>query len=339
MTSEGARGITAEEVQNVFHFPTDQNERRSAFAALYNHINEPSTAYELSTANALWVQQEYVLRDEYIDTLKRYYVGEAQNVHFRNAPQEAALKINTWAAENTQGKIPTLLEPNVLTENTRLVLTNAIYFKGQWEYAFDAKSTKEENFILNSGDAVQAPLMQQRNNAALFPYAETDELQILEMPYKGDRLSMMVLLPKDQNALESLERSLTIEQLDEWRKAVKKQRVDIWMPKFSFNTHYRLNETLKNLGMPTAFTEGSADFSGIDTTQELYIQFVVHKAMIDVNEKGTEAAAATGVGGGGITSAPPPAPLFRADHPFLFFIQDQETGILLFFGRMEDPTI
>ncbi|MEK6983516.1 MAG: serpin family protein [Nanoarchaeota archaeon] len=335
MAYEGAREHTAKEIQSVFHFPEDNNLRRASFAAVYNQLNQKDAKYKLSTANALWVQQDFKLLDGYTNTIQEYYSGKATNVDFVGAAEKTRQTINSWVEDKTNNKIKNLFPPGSLTPLSRLVLTNAIYFKGTWVKQFDKSDTKDEDFRVSSDKTVKVPMMRKTGKDAKFSYTETDDLQILEMIYEGHELSMLVLLPKNED-LTSIEESLTVEKLDGWKNELREQRVDLFMPKFTFTTKYTLNNNLKEMGMPSAFST-AADFSGIDGTKNLFIQIVVHQAFVDVNEEGTEAAAATGVGVG-ITSLPPPVPIFRADHPFIFIIQEKKSGIILFFGRVIDPT-
>ncbi len=334
MTCEGARGQTAEEMQSVFHFPGD-SVRRSSFAAIHNQLNKPNVEYELHTANALWVQKDYPLLDEYIGTIESYYAGKATNLDFVGETEQARQTINSWVEDKTNAKIKELFSQGSLNPLTRLVITNAIYFKGTWVKQFNETKTRQEDFRISPDNVVQVPMMRRTGEDAEFNYAETDELQILEMLYEGEDLSMIVLLPKD-DALEALEGSFTMENLDQWKAELAEQRVDVYMPKFTFESKYPLNENLIEMGMPSAFDPDAADFSGIGGTRGLFIQLVVHKAFVDVNEEGTEAAAATGVVAG-ITAMPPPVPVFRADHPFIFLIQERGTGNILFLGRVVDP--
>ncbi len=335
MTYEGARGQTAKEIQSVFHFPEDNSIRRSSFAAIHNQINKKDADYKLLTANALWVQKDYKLLQEYINAVENYYAGKASNVDFVRATEEARKTINGWVEDKTNQKIKDLFPQGSLTDLTRLVLTNAIYFKGDWVVQFDKKKTRDENFRVSKDKIVKVPMMRRTDKDAKFNYAETEDLQILEMLYKGKELSMLVLLPKDEG-LRTLEGSLTVDKLKEWKNKLNKQRVDVYMPKFTFNSKYFLNENLEEMGMPSAFIPESADFSGIDGTKNLFIQIVVHQSFVDVNEEGTEAAAATGVGIG-ITSVPQ-VMVFCADHPFIFIIQERDTGNILFLGRVVNPS-
>jgi len=335
MTYEGARGKTADEIQSVFHFPKDDATRRSSVAAIYNGLNKKDAKYRLRTANALWVQKDYRLLNGYIDTIEKYYLGKATNVDFAGATEHARQTINNWVEDKTENKIKDLFPQGSLNSLTRLVLTNAIYFKGIWVKQFSKSETRDEDFRVSKGQTVKVPMMRRTDAKAKFNYAETEDLQILEMLYEGGDLSMLVLLPRGDD-LKPLEDSLTLKNLNEWKNELKEQRVDVYMPKFTFKSKYFLNENLKEMGMPLAFTP-RADFSGIAGDRDLFIQLVVHQAFVDVNEEGTEAAAATGVSVG-LVSVGPPILIFRADHPFIFIIQEKETGNILFLGRVINPT-
>ncbi len=334
MTYEGARGQTADEIQSVFHFPTEEIARRSNFAGLFNRLNPQDAPYSLKTANALWVQKDYKLLDEYLRTTSQYYEAKATNMDFVEKTEESRQTINNWVADQTNQKIKDLFPTGAINTDTRLVLTNAIYFKADWLRQFDKAKTKDAEFNTLPGDAVTVSMMERSDEESRFSYAETEEAQILELPYKGKKLSMLIVLPKSDST-QSLDEMISTEKFMGWKEAVQEQRVNVFLPKFSFTTKYAMNSTLAELGMPTAFT-GAADFSGLDGTRNLFIQGVIHQAFIDVHEEGTEAAAATGVIIG-TTSAPAPPPVFRADHPFLFFIFDKETGAILFMGRVSNP--
>lgn len=334
MTYEGAKGQTADEMKSVFHFP-ENSILRPNFAAIYNNFNKKDKGYKLSTGNALWAQQDYQFLPDYLATVEKYYGGKAANLDFIRESEKSRQTINTFIEQQTNDKIKDLIPQGVLNDLTRLVLTNAIYFKGTWVKQFDKADTRDQDFTTISGQKVKTPMMQLTGDDAEFNYAETDNIQILEMPYDGEDLSMLILLPKESN-LEVVEESLTNGKLSEWKNMLSEQRVDIFVPKFKFETKYFMVETLSNMGMPTAFTE-AADFSGMDGTQKLLIQNVIHQAFVDMNEEGTEAAAATAVIVG-IESVGPRIPLFRADHPFIFIIQEKNTGNILFLGRVADPT-
>ena len=334
MTYEGAKGETADEMKSVFHFP-ESNILRPNFAAIYNNLNKKDKGYKLSTGNALWAQQDYQFLPDYLATVEKYYGGKAANLDFVGESEKSRQTINTFIEQQTNDKIKDLIPQGALDDLTRLVLTNAIYFKGTWVKQFDKADTRDQDFTTISGQKVKTPTMRLTGDDAEFNYAETDNIQILEMPYDGEDLSMLILLPKESN-LEVVEESLTNEKLSEWKNMLSEQRVDIFVPKFKFETKYFMVETLSNMGMPTAFTE-AADFSGMDGTQRLLIQNVIHQAFVEVNEEGTEAAAATAVIVG-LESVGPRIPIFRADHPFIFIIQEKDTGNILFLGRVVDPT-
>jgi serpin B len=334
MTYEGARGQTADEIKSVFHFPEDNNLRRSSFASILNTINKGSGKYELHTANAIWLQKDYPFLKEYKNTISRYYLGEVKNLDFVNNPSGSSNEINNWVAKNTNNKIKEIVSPDLFNPLTRAVLTNAIYFKGKWEHQFGKEDTKPEDFTLNSGEKVKVPMMSLTNDDLNFDYAEADGMQILEMKYQGDKISMLVLLPRSN--ITYLESILSEEKLQEWRSELRPETVYIHMPKYKFETSYSLTDYLKNMGMNLPFTWPGADFSGMDGTKMLYISDVLHKAYIDVYEEGTEAAAATVVIGT-FGAAMPHYVEFRADHPFIFIIQETDTGNILFLGKVVNP--
>lgn len=341
MTAEGARGATAEEIQKVFHLPADDTERRSAIAAIYNRINTKDAKYQLNTANALWAQKDYSIQNDYLETVEKYYGGRATNLDFAGAAETARLTINQWVEDQTNDKIKNLFEEGTLDELTRLVLVNAVYFKGTWDTPFDKANTKDEDFTSAEGQTVKAPMMAYTDGENNFNYGETEDLQLLEMRYEGKKLSMLVLLPKN-NDISALEKSLTTENLKSWKEQMTYRKVNIFLPKFKTETKYNLNDNLMEMGMPLAFqpptpTSG-ADFTGMTKERELYIGVVVHQAFVEVNEEGTEAAAATGIGMRATSAEMPKPPVeFKADHPFIFLIQEMESGNILFMGRVMNP--
>ncbi len=348
MTYEGAKGQTADEMKSVFHFP-ESNILRPNFAAIYNDINKKNNAYELKTGNALWVQQDYPFLEDYTSRVEQYYGGKAANLDFVRETEKSRQTINAFIEEQTNNKIKDLIPQGVLDPMTRLVLTNAIYFKGTWEWEFDESDTRDQDFKITPTNVVKTPIMYMKPEKAMFNYADTENLQILELPYKGEKISMLILLPKQGEeydyetdevitydyTLEDIE--LSSEKLNEYKAQMQETKLDaIYLPKFEFNTKYFMNDALSALGMPTAFIGGTADFSGMTTAEKIWIGFVIHQAYVKVDEKGTEAAAATAVGMLG--SSAMPTNVFRADHPFIFIIQEKETGNILFMGRVNDPT-
>ena len=348
MTYEGAKGQTADEMKSVFHFP-ESNTLRPNFAAIYNEINKGNSAYELRTGNALWVQQDYQLLQDYSNRVEQYYGGKAANVDFIKDTEKSRQTINSFIEQQTNDKIKDLIPPGILDSMTRLVLTNSIYFKGTWEWEFDTSDTREQDFKVTPTNIVKTPMMYMKPDKARFNYADLEKLQILELPYKGEKISMLILLPKQREdydfetgeriisdyTIENIE--LSAEKLKEYKNQMKETKLDsISLPKFEFDTKYFMKDTLSALGMPMAFTWPGADFSGMDGSNNLYISEVIHQAYVKVDEKGTEAAAATAVIGKFGTAMP--RNVFIADHPFIFIIQEKETGNILFMGRVTDPT-
>ena len=333
MTYEGAGGKTAEEMKSVFHFP-ESNILRPNFAAIYKEINKGDKEYELKTGNALWVQKNYPFLGEYTDTVEKYYGGKATNLDFINNAEESRQIINSFINDQTNDKIKDIIPQGALNDGTRLVLTNAIYFKGTWEWEFDKSDTREQDFKISPTEIVKTQMMYMDPEKAIINYTELEDLQILELPYKGEDISMLILLPKENLSL--IESQLTAEKIKEYKSQMKETTLDaIYLPKFEFNSKYFMVDTLKELGMPTAFNPDEADFTGMTGNKDLYITEVIHQAYVKVDEKGTEAAAATAVVTG-ITSVAPQN-IFRADHPFIFIIQERKTGNILFIGRVVDP--
>lgn len=336
ITYEGARGTTADEIRSVLHFPDDSAVLREGFLDINAGLNAGNAGYTLRTANAMWAEKTHPFLPDYIATAETRYGANTTNLDFITAPDESRQIINHWVEDETEQKIKDLIPAGSITSLTRLVITNAIYFRGDWVLQFDKNKTREADFRTAPGTPVRVPMMERTDENAIYRYAENDDLQLLGMPYEhgsGKKLSMVVLLPKG-NDISVIERSLTAENLSAWQESATSRRVRVWLPKFTLETKYFLPKTLSEMGMPTAFT-GAADFSGLDGTRDLFITDVIHQAYLDVNEEGTEAAAATAVILG--KGMPAPAPAFRADHPFLFLIQDDETGYILFMGRVVAP--
>jgi serpin B len=336
MTYEGARGQTAEEIRQVFHYPDDINVLRRGYTETINQINKKDKKYELRTANALWAQKDYRFLPEYFKTAEKYYGGKVTNVDFVRDTENSRLTINKWVEDQTNNRIRDLIPQGAINSLTRLVLTNAIYFKGNWETQFPKKNTKEADFRVSADKKVRVPMMFIREGK--FNYTENEALQLLELPYAGNELSMLVLLPR--NELSEVEPYLKADKIKDLMKNLRQEEVDVYLPRFKFETKYLMGGEqgiLGRMGMPTAFSETQADFSGMTGRPDLYITEVVHQAFVEVNEEGTEAAAATGVIMG--VKAVFLKKVFRADHPFIFFIQHRDTGNILFMGRVIDPSL
>ncbi len=334
MVYAGARGQTEEEMAKVLHticMPQDVF-HKSFSELLKNMKNEKNGKYMLDIANALWIQKDFLLLENFETIMRDEYGGNFFYVNFSNSSQ-ALKQINDWANEQTHGKIQKIL--NKIPLQTRLILTNAVYFKGTWASEFTTSDTRSSPFYVGSQETVKVPMMYQE---AKFNYMENDEFQALEMPYAGENLSMVVLLPKEGYGINKLEKSLNASNLTRWLSEMHLQKIRVYFPKFKLESEYSLKEALSSMGMNNAFST-NANFSGIDGRKDLYISQVIQKAYVDVNEKGTEAAAVTAVIMP-LTCSPnmPRVKVFRADHPFVFFIIDRSTQTVLFMGRIVNPS-
>jgi serine protease inhibitor len=337
------------------------SQRAANVAGELNRLRQQIDQYELQIANALWGEQTFPFRPQFTDVLRESYGASAFPVDFIHDAEAARERINRWVEQQTHDRIKNPLGPGSLSFATRLVLANAIYFKGNWAEQFNKADTYAGDFILQDGTNTKAMFMAVRE--ARFRYAELladgtsnepvlnperteyifkpnpDGFQLLELPYRGHALSMVALLPKSSNDLVALEKKLTADNLNRWVEALREQKVHVFLPKFQMETTYDLPLTLSSMGMPAAFQPGG--FTGMSDAPEgglLKLSQVIHKAFVDVNEEGTEAAAATIITAVAIAKIiEPPIPVFRADHPFLFLIRDTQSGAILFLGRMMNP--
>jgi serine protease inhibitor len=337
MTYAGARGDTEKQMARVLHFSAEQRKLHSAFGELQGGLKEASKqkGIELSIANALWAQKGHAFLPAFMQISKGDYQANINQADFVTGAEAARGEINHWVAQQTKDKIQNILPPNSLTEITRLVLANAIYFKGTWANPFDKGGTSTQPFHLSATRQSEVPLMHHTDEVR---YMANHDFQAVELPYSGGELSMVILLPHRLDGCGSLEKRLTPDLLSRALGQMKQQEVEIFLPKFKLESGFDLNDTLATMGMTDAFGS-KADFSGMDGTRLLCISGVFHKAWGEVNEEGTEAAAATAVAVGelSIKEPPPPPPVFRADHPFIFLIRDTKTGSILFLGRLADP--
>jgi serpin B len=334
MTYAGARAETAEQMAKVLHFSLNQERLHPAFGSLRTEIQGAAQKhkYQLQTANRLWGQKGYGFLPDFLKTLERNYGAGLKEVDFIGAREEARTTINGWVEEQTQDRIKELIQRGMLTADTRLVLTNAIYFKAAWMRPFDLKQTKEGDFTRADGKKVQAKLMHGNHRTN---YYKGDTFAALELPYEEHDLSMIVLLPNAADGLPAFEKRLTAANLTQWLGKLSDRRVDVTLPKFKLTSEFLLEKVLSKMGMPIAFDGNKADFSGMTTREKLHISHVIHKAFVDVNEAGTEAAASTAVLMERLSA--PPAATFHADHPFVYLIRDRRTGSILFLGRVTDP--
>lgn len=337
MTYTGAKGKTAEEMAAVMHFDPDVAKLCAGYAALVKEINGGGEVrgFQLSTANALWGQKGYGFLPEFLDPLKASFGAGLNEMDFAKDADGARKTINAWVEKETQDKIKDLIPPGALDRMTRLVLTNAIYFKAAWAEPFKKENTKNGPFHLAGGGTVTVPMMRQVHGHG---YLETGDLQVLNMPYEKFAVSMTILLPKKADGLGKVEQSITADQVAAWVAGLKHARADVTLPKFKVTEECLLAQTLVAMGMPTAFDGAKADFSTMNGGKEpLWISEVIHKAFVDVNEAGTEAAAATAVVMLGSAARPGEPVVFRADRPFVFLIRDVRSGCVLFMGRMANP--
>ncbi|NWV15643.1 SPB10 protein, partial [Ptilonorhynchus violaceus] len=369
LTYLGAKGNTATEMAEVLHFtqgvgaeasssvarPSRGRPKRrkldpenkqaadthSGFKKLLTAINKPRSTYSLRSANRIYVEKTFILLPTYIQLSKNYYKAEPQKVNFKTAPEQSGKEINAWVENQTEGKIKNLLGPRDVTNSTKLILINAIYFKAEWEVKFKAEDTALQPFRLSKNKTKPVKMMYMRNT---FPVLimETMNFKMIELPYVKRELSMFILLPDDikdnTTGLEQLERELTYEKLSEWSdsKKMTETLVDLYLPKFKMEERYDLSDNLIRMGMRSAFSS-NADFSGMAEKGNVLISKVVHKSFVAVDEKGTEAAAATAVIIEMTSSLVSHVLKFKVDHPFYFFIRHNKSKSILFFGRFCSP--
>ncbi|XP_009695564.1 PREDICTED: heterochromatin-associated protein MENT-like [Cariama cristata] len=359
----GAKGDTATQMAEVLHFNQTAGEEGSsetspspgrskkrkmdpehkqaenihlAFKELLSAINKSRSTYLLKSANRLYEEKTYPLLPKFLQLITSYYNAKPQAVNFKTAAEQARAQINSWVENKTERKIQSLLPAGSLNSRTVLVLVNAIYFRGNWEKKFLEKNTSEMPFRLSKTKTKPVQMMFLRDTFLIL-HETTMKFKIIELPYVENELSMFVLLPDDisdnTNGLELVERELTYEKLAEWTKSANmmKAEVDLYLPKLKLEENYDLKSTLSSMGIRNAFDPVQADFTAMSVKRDLFISKVIHKAFVEVNEEGTEAAAATGVL---MLRSKSPTMTFKADHPFLFFIRHNKSQTILFFGRL-----
>jgi serpin B len=339
MTWAGARGETETEMSAVMNFDLEQPQLHPAFRSLDAELNkkigsegsEDTAGFKLRIVNSVWGQKGYRFLPEYLDILAKNYRSGLNLVDFRGKSEESRRTINDWVLEQTQGIIDELVGRGAIDSSTRLVLTNAIYFKGAWKYPFEAFRTAEGLFRLQNGEEIFVPMM---NRTMLVPYAQIGNCQAVELPYKTEDISMVILLP-DFGECEDFVNALDREKLFTIIEALKLADVNLTMPRFKFKYNLALKQALVEMGMKSAFTS-NADFSGISREGSLYLQDVLHKAFVAVDEEGTEAAAATAALVG-IKLFTPLAVQLKLDRSFVFFIRNRSTGTVLFMGQVQNP--
>ncbi|KAL1258619.1 hypothetical protein QQF64_009196 [Cirrhinus molitorella] len=346
MVSLGAKGNTATQMYKVLGFTnpgavTPADQIHSSFNKLMSELNKPGVPYALNLANRLYGEQSYQFVEKFLNDTKRYYEAKLEKVDFKKNSEAVRVDINKWVEKKTQDKIKNLLPQGSVSFTTKLVLVNAIYFKGNWEIKFSKEATRDGHFKLNKTQNKPVKMM---NKKSKFPLALIPEInsQVLELPYVGENLSMLIILPNEiqdkTTGLQKLEKALTYEKLMEWTKPSKmlQQEVRVSLPKFKMEETYDMNSILISMGMEDVFDDMKVNLSGMSSNNDLVVSKVIHKAFIEVNEEGTEAAGATGVVIG-TTSVPIDPKTFIADHPFLFFIRHNPSNSILFYGRFCSP--
>jgi serpin B len=338
MAYAGAQGETEGQMAETLNYlPQDaQHPALNALEQRMSGLGEKgdgggAVPFRLNVANSAWGQQGYSFKDAYLETLAGHYGAGLRTLDF-GQPQEAAGEINAWIEDQTEDRIKNLVSPEAISPATRLVLANAIYFKASWLSRFEPSNTRDGPFTLADGSRVTVPLMHQ---TAYFPYMESDGYQAVRLPYKGEAADMLIILPQE-GRFEQVEGRLGAGFLDEVRRALREEYVRLTMPRFDFETDLGLPKLLKAMGMTAPFDSGTANFSGISGKKDLYISEALHRANITVDEKGTEAAAAT-VLLMPVSGPPEPTIEMTADRPFIFVIAERETGAILFLGRVTDP--
>ncbi|XP_034429056.1 leukocyte elastase inhibitor-like [Hippoglossus hippoglossus] len=341
MVMLGARGNTHTQMSESLKTKHCQDNVHADFSKLLKTLNKADAPYSLSVANRLYGEQSYQFVEDFLGETRKHYDAELESVDFKTSHEAARLNINTWVEKQTQGKIQDLLAQDVVDNMTRLVLVNAIYFKGNWNEQFKESDTKDDHFRINKNESKPVKMMHQKTK---FPLTFISEFncQVLEIPYKGEELSMLIFLPMDiddsSTGLEKLEKELTYENFVKWTRpdTMEKEEVQLGLPRFKMEESYDMKDVLISMGMVDAFDMGMSDFSGMSPSDDLGLSKVVHKAFVEVNEEGTEAAASTAAVMKWRCRPKPPV-RFIADHPFLFFIRHNPTMSVLFAGRFCSP--
>ncbi|XP_053322836.1 leukocyte elastase inhibitor-like [Spea bombifrons] len=335
----GAKGKTAEQISKTMHVD-DNKDFQQNFQSLSAKINKKAdSSYVLNLANRLFGEKTSSVLPEFISSIQSLYKADLGIVDFMSSPNAARKEINSWVSEETKGKIPELLAEGSVDETTKLVLANAIYFKGDWAEKFNPKETTEKPFNLNKNEQKMVKMMYQMKK---FPFAYIPDIncRILELPYAGKDISMIIMLPDtiddDTTGLQKLENELTVEKFQEWTKSENMSLIDVHvhLPKFKLEDTYKLKSKLTSMGIVDLFNPGCADLSGISGSSNLFLSDFVHKSFVEVNEEGTEAAAATA---GIAMVCMLMEEEFNANHPFLFLIRNNTTKSILFLGRFVSP--
>jgi len=331
----GARNVTERELATTFHFNLPQEELRGVFAALTSRMGKFGQREDitLTFANSIWCDRNYVLKKDFLSALTASFQAEAYAVEFDGPPEAACNEINAWVSKKTNRKIRQSLMPSQIGANTRMVLCSAIYFNGHWAVQFDPKDTRTQQFFVAAQQPVTIPMMHQKSS---FKTAHVDHFKLLELPYVGNDLSMIILLPDTYNGLSSLESKFQTNNVRDWLSQLDqnpKQNTIVWLPRFRITQNIDLANELVAMGAPSIFSAKDADLSGIAKEPGLCVSGVIHQSFIEVDEVGTKAAAATSSS----VKSRSMSDVFNADHPFIFLIRENRTGTILFLGRLSDP--
>jgi serpin B len=332
----GSAGQTREEMHSVLQLSADDAQAYAGYRSLFDELDRRARAggARWTLANRMWVQKGLRLEPAYLKTTRESFRSELGELDFKSDPEPARGVMNRWVEEKTEKRIQELFPQGSINPLTRLVLANAIYFKGLWEKPFDKKYTVEAPFHVSASATGPVQMMHLIHG---FGFASVGGARVLELPYRGGQLSMLILLPDAIDGLAALEERLGEDSLRAWTEALGRHEVHVGLPRFKAESRFVLSEALAGLGMPSAFSAEQADFSGINGARDLFISLIVHKAFVEVNEEGTEAAAATGAVVE--TQAMPLEPEeFLCDHPFLFLIRDRASGCVVFLGRFASPS-
>ncbi|XP_015988199.2 serpin B11 [Rousettus aegyptiacus] len=348
----GARGNSAQQVEKVLHFnhiaeslkpefkgsaKCSQTGRiHSEFGVLFSQLNQPDSNYTLSIANRLYGTKAMSFHQQYLSCSEKFYQARLQTVDFEQSTEETRQTINAWVERKTNGKITDLFGKGTIDPSCVMVLVNAIYFKGQWQNKFQERETIKTPFQLSEGKSVTVEMMYQTGTFKLASIQEP-QMQVLELPYVHKKLSMIILLPADTAALEQVEKQLNVKTFHEWTSSsdMVEREVEVHLPRFKLEIKYELNSLLKSLGMTDVFNQVKANLTGISPDKGLHLSKVIHKSYVDVNEEGTEAAAATG--DNLVVKRLPIRAKFMANRPFLFFIRHLDTNTILFCGKLASP--
>lgn len=334
MTYAGAEDETKKQISEVFNFPYDDKNFHKQMGALQQELlGKQSDGVDIALANQLWAEKSYRFKCRYLRTTKKSYKAPVKRLNFKEKPNDSRIEINQWVEELTRDRIKDLLPDGSISSLTKMVLTNAIYFKGQWAQKFEVENTQEDVFTTIEGKQVKAPMMNAKDK---FNVYQGDGLSLLELPYQGNDFSMLVILPNEDRSIGEIEKGLSVDHLNEYISKLAEKEVRLMLPKFKFDAEYQLKPVLSNMGMPIAFSN-TANFSRMSRSNDLKVDEIFHKAFVEVSEEGTEAAAATAVVI--VLKSISLTVDFFANRPFIFIIRENTDGNILFMGRVTNPNI